>query len=212
VGAGQNVLLHLERANGVEVNQWRIGPGEFEWGGKRFGTDTLTVCVDQAQDGTCDAPGVESTATWTQYPAIVSYKNATSDMARALFSNGVMLQFTMNAVCNPGGAFFSRQTFLTMNWTDAGGPHRFVADYMSAPGSEQPMCVVNSDGGLDQTIFGWGRLETGVSHPFKIIIRTKASGAPLELRFGVGNAPAGLDWDFLNGVMKNGKLMIVPGA
>jgi hypothetical protein len=207
VGAADNVLLRLVRANGVVAQSYRTGPGSYEWGGKRFGTDTLTACVDNDANQVCDAPGVQATATWTQYPAIATYKNATSDMVRARFSNGIEMQFTMNAVCNPGGPFHPRQTFLTMNWTDAGGPHRFVADYTSTAS-----CTVNGSGGLNQDIYGWGRDQFGDEYPFKIIISTNASGEPLNLRFGVGNAPPSLDWDFLDGELLKGKLRILPGT
>jgi len=207
VSAGTSVLRRLVRANGVVVNTWQTGPGDYTWGGKTFGTDTLTVCVDETQDGTCEGPAVTATATWTQYPAIVSYKNATSNVDRATFSNGVTAQFRMNVVCDPGGPFYPRQGFFFIDWADSAGPHRFVMDYMSSAA-----CTANAFGGYDQTVFGWGRLSTGEAHPFKIILSVGASGPPLELRFGVGNAPPGLDWDFLDGTLLKGRLLVVPGA
>ena len=208
VAGGAEVLIRLVRANGVVVQDWLTGPGTFSWGGKRIGTDTVLVCPDSGHDGVCDGPSASATVTWTQYPAIATYKNATSNMARAIFSNGVDMQFTMNAVCDPGGAFDPRQVFLTMHWTDAGGSHRFSADYASTES-----CTANAFGGYNLDLYGWGRDKDGTEYPFKIIISTTSDPAhPANLRFGIGNAPGGLDWDFLDGVLQAGVLNRLPGA
>src|SRR5690242_5048349 len=50
VGGATEVLRHLVRANGVIVDSWQTGPGNYTWGGKALGTDTVTVCPDAAHD------------------------------------------------------------------------------------------------------------------------------------------------------------------
>jgi hypothetical protein len=207
VGADTIVLRRLVRANGIVVNSWQTGPGSYQWGGKRLGTDTLTVCPDDNQDLICDSFGATATVTWTQFPAIASHKNETSNVARATFANGADVQFQTNTVCNPSGAASPRQLFFFMDWTDAGGPHRFVGDYISTAA-----CTINAQGGYDQTVFGWGRIGA-TPYPFKIILRTTSDPAhPAEVRFGIGNAPSGLDWDFLTGTLTKGVLDFTPGT
>src|SRR5690242_17087141 len=50
------VLVHLVRANGATVNTWQTGPGNYTWGAKAIGTDTVTACPDATLDGVCDSP------------------------------------------------------------------------------------------------------------------------------------------------------------
>lgn len=193
------ILFRLTRANGVVASEWKSsgpdGAVRYGWWGKAIGTDTLSACPDAARDGTCDSPAVQSTMTWTQFPAIRSYKNGAPGVITGLFDEGKTVAFNMNVACVPGGAFYQWQAFFLMKWTDAGGTHRFTSDYMSTN-----TCVQRGDGGHDLTTFGWGRDERGEAFPYKIIISVPV-GAPAVVRFGVGNTA---DGDFLNGRIKGG--------
>ncbi|UGS38866.1 hypothetical protein [Capillimicrobium parvum] len=208
--ANTNMLVRLIRANGRVASEWRnsgpTGAFNYGWWGKAIGTDTLRVCPDAAMDGTCDSAFVQSMMTWTQYPAIRSYKNSVAGVATARFDGGRQVSFNMNVACVPGGALFQWQAFFLMAWDDGAGHHRFTSDYMSSNS-----CVLRGDGGYDLTVFGWGRDATDAAYPYKIIL-TVPNGSPTTVRLGIGNAPAGLDWDFLNGVLKsNSRLQYLPG-
>jgi len=198
--ASTKLLLRYALANGTTRTRWQTstarGTADTSWRGKALGDDTLTVCADPDGNGVCDGETATATATWAQFPAIRSFKkNGDPGTAAATFDSGRRVAFDMNVACDPDGAFHELQAFFTMKWTDSGGAHWFRSDYQSSNS-----CVVRDDGGYDLTEFGWGHLRDGSAYPYKIIL-SLPNGSPAVVRFGIGNAPDGLDWDFVDGTL-----------